>query len=183
MMKYTALLMTAVLFFSCGPETPTLENDEELITTLELRMTNAGSGEVTTFRYYDEDGFGPIEPVYTNGTLTANTSYTAEIVVLNELETPAEKIDEEIEEEATSHQFFFIPSNTLNIEFAYDDTDVDNNPLGLRAIFETGSASEGTLTVTLRHEPDKAAEGVKSGDITNAGGETDIQAVFNVIVN
>ena len=34
----------------------------------------------------------------------------------------------------------------------------------------------------LRHEPDKSAAGVSSGDITNAGGETDIEVSFNVII-
>ena len=33
----------------------------------------------------------------------------------------------------------------------------------------------GQFTVTLRHEPDKSAQGVSAGDITNAGGETDIE--------
>ena len=40
----------------------------------------------------------------------------------------------------------------------------------------------GTITVILRHEPDKDASGVSNGDITNAGGETDIEVVFNVEV-
>ena len=38
----------------------------------------------------------------------------------------------------------------------------------------------GTITVTLRHEPNKDAAGVSSGDIANAGGETDIEVTFNV---
>jgi len=36
--------------------------------------------------------------------------------------------------------------------------------------------------VTLRHQPDKGAIGVSDGDITNAGGETDIEVLFDVII-
>jgi len=36
------------------------------------------------------------------------------------------------------------------------------------------------VTITLRHEPAKDATGVSDGDITNAGGETDISVNFPV---
>ena len=36
--------------------------------------------------------------------------------------------------------------------------------------------------MTLRHEPAKDASGVAAGDITNAGGETDIEVTFDVTV-
>jgi hypothetical protein len=43
-------------------------------------------------------------------------------------------------------------------------------------------SSEGSLTIILRHEPDKSAPGVSEGDIANAGGETDIQLNFELII-
>jgi len=73
--------------------------------------------------------------------------------------------------------------------------DADGNPVGLSSTLTTGAAGSGTLTVTLRHEPMKSATGVTlrhepmksatgvaDGDITNAGGETDIEIVFPVDV-
>ncbi|MBK6265562.1 hypothetical protein JKA74_10980 [Marivirga sp. S37H4] len=175
------LMLAAVFFFSqCDTEDPEPENEEELITTVTLTFSPAGDGEDVLFRVYDEDGDGPIEPVYTNGILEANTTYTVAVEVLNEEE--GEDITEEILEEDEEHQFFFRTSNGLNLEFAYNDTDGDGNPIGLSTVFVTGEASEGTLTVTLRHEPNKEAEGVKSGDIANAGGETDVEAVFDVVI-
>ena len=44
----------------------------------------------------------------------------------------------------------------------------------------TGSMANpsATMTVILRHEPNKAGAGVSDGDITNAGGETDIEVTF-----
>ena len=171
-MKYLFALPLLVMV-ACGPKEPEPGNEEELITTLQMDFRNTSSGEVSTFKVFDADGFGPIEPVYTNGQLEANANYTVTITVLNETESPVEDITTEVEEEADAHQFFFTASNSLNIDFAYDDTDVNNNPIGLSTIFTTGAASEGTLTVVLRHEPAKDAAGVKDGDITNAGGETE----------
>ena len=66
--------------------------------------------------------------------------------------------------------------------FAYSDQDNDGNPLGLLFELTTGDAGNESYTITLRHEPDKTAAGVSGGDITNAGGETDIEVVFDVVV-
>ena len=61
-----------------------------------------------------------------------------------------------------------------------DISDADGNPIGLATTVTTGAASTGEFTVILRHEPMKDAQGVKDGDITNAGGETDIEVNFPV---
>ena len=63
------------------------------------------------------------------------------------------------------------------------DFDGDSNPIGLEFTVTTSATlGTGTLTITLRHEPSKSATGVSDGDITNAGGETDIQDVFSISV-
>lgn len=36
----------------------------------------------------------------------------------------------------------------------------------------------GDLKIVLLHEPNKDAEGVSAGDITNAGGDTDVEVTF-----
>lgn len=175
------LLLVAVLLFSqCKTEDPEPENEEELITTLEMTFSPVGGGDDVVFSVYDEDGDGPIEPEYTNGALTANTNYEVTIEVRNDVDN--ENITTEIIEEDEKHQFFFQKSNGLNIEFAYDDADGTGNPIGLSTIFAAGEASTGSLVVTLRHEPDKSADGVSNGNITNAGGETDIEATFDVVI-
>jgi hypothetical protein len=46
---------------------------------------------------------------------------------------------------------------------------------------KTGTATTGNIVVILRHEPIKNAEGVASGDITNAGA-TDAQITYAVQV-
>ena len=66
--------------------------------------------------------------------------------------------------------------------FAYADQDNNGNPIGLSFELTTGDAGNESYTITLRHEPDKTASGVSGGDITNAGGETDIEVVFDITV-
>ncbi|WMN12388.1 hypothetical protein QYS49_33435 [Marivirga salinae] len=175
------LLLVAILLFSqCNTEDPEPENEEELITTLEMTFSPVGGGDDIIFSVYDEDGDGPMEPEYTNGTLTANTDYNVKIEVRNDVDN--ENITTEIEEEDEEHQFFFESSVSLYLEFAYNDTDENTDPVGLNTIFYAQEPSTGTLTVTLRHEPNKSADGAIDGDPSNAGGETDIQATFDVVI-
>ena len=111
--------------------------------------------------------------------MDTNTQYTGSVELLNELETPAEDITAEVRDEAEEHQFFF-QSTASGLSVAYDDLDADGKPIGLTTTITTQGASTGTLTITLKHEPVKDASGVSMGDITNAGGETDIEVTFDV---
>lgn len=176
-----AILPIAILFFTaCEKENPEIPNEEELITTLIYTLTPDGAGDVVTLTFKDLDGDGGNAPEVTSGVLQANTTYSSSLSLLNEAETPAENINEEIEAEQEDHQFFFLVSTGLNVNVDYTDKDSNNQPLGLLSSLTTGEASQGQLTVILRHQPDKSAEGVEMGNIDNAGGETDIEAVFNV---
>ena len=181
---FAYLLLFSVLgltIVSCGDdEDPEIPNEEEVITTLIYTLT-ATNGNTVEMRFTDLDGDGGDAPVITGGTLSANSTYTGALRLLNESESPAENITEEIEEEDEEHQFFFQVSGG-NITVTYNDQDEDNNPIGLSTTVTTGAAGASTLTVTLRHEPNKAGTGVSDGDITNAGGETDIEVTFDVTV-
>jgi hypothetical protein len=66
--------------------------------------------------------------------------------------------------------------------FSYDDSDSNGDPVGIVTTVHTGDTGNGLLTITLRHEPDKSATGVAGGDITNAGGDTDLEVTFPVMV-
>lgn len=176
-------LVAAVTLISCEKDDPDIPNEEELITTLIYTLTPEGGGNSVEFRFTDLDGDGGNAPVITNGTLAANTTYSGVITLLNETETPAEVISEEVEEEAEEHQFFYQFSNqSFSGGFDYADADGNGNPIGLLTTFATGTPLSSTLTITLRHEPNKTATGVSDGDITNAGGETDIEVTFDVTV-
>jgi hypothetical protein len=165
---------------SCDKDDPEVPNEEELITTLVYTLTPQGGGTALEFRFTDLDGDGGNAPTITSDTLAANTVYTAAITLSNESETPTEDITEEVEEEDEEHQLFFAVDGA-NVTVAYADTD-GVNPVGLATTITTAAASTGTLMITLRHEPDKDASGVSGGDITLAGGETDIEVTFDVII-
>ena len=177
-----ALLAIAMVSCSDDDATPEPVNEEEVITTVILTLTPE-SGEEVILTTQDFDGDGPNEPVTTiSGSFAENTQYQGVVQFLNETEDPAEDITEEVEEEADEHQVFYTTSEGLNITTTYLDFDDNDNPLGVNITLETGAASSGSLTVTLIHEPNKSAEGVSDGDITNAGGETDITTTFNVSI-
>jgi hypothetical protein len=189
-MKYTwtlmLLLFGAALFTSCNddddqPDDPVIPNEEEVITTFNYTLVSAALDDTVRFTFRDLDGDGGAEPEIFSEPLQANTTYTGRIQLLNELEDPIEDKTEEIEEEDDEHQFFF-STDVAGFSFTYNDFDGNNNPLGLETTVVTGDAGNGSMTVTLRHEPDKDAPGVSSGDITNAGGETDIEVTWTVDV-
>ena len=166
---------------SCKKDDPIIENEEELITTLIYTLTPEAGGDTIVLSFQDLDGDGGDTATITGGTLEANTIYNGSLVLLNELESPAEDITVEVQEEAEEHQFFFeITISGLSI--TYDDLDDNGNPIGLLSKITTTGSGSGTIKVTLRHEPNKNAAGVSTGDITSAGGETDIEVTFNVVV-
>lgn len=181
-LKLIALLVIPVLFSTSCSNDDAPVNEEEVITT--VRTTLTGGGQVITLTSRDLDGDGPNAPVVTvSGNLVAGTTYTGSTEFLNELEDPAEDITIEVQEEGADHQVFYqLPSSIGTV--TYTDTDANGRPIGLNFTLVAGtSGSTGTLTVTLRHLPNKTATGVAAGDITNAGGNTDAAVTFSVAVN
>jgi len=173
-------LVICLASWSCDDDDdPKIENEEEVITTLNYTLTSASGS--ATLSFVDLDGAGAMDPVITSGTLAANTTYQGTIELLNQSVSPEEDITEEVAEEDLEHQMFF-SSNIAGLSVAYNDTDSEGNPLGLATTLTTGDAGAGTLTITLRHEPNKSAEGVSDGNIANASGETDIEVTFDLVV-
>jgi hypothetical protein len=184
-LKFLAFFFTAALLLaSCSSDDDNEPiNEEEVITTLTASLTTP-DGPTILLTYRDLDGDGPNPPVITvSGSLLPNATYTGSMILLNETESPVEDITEEIKEEDDEHQFFFQVGAGLNIfNVTYLDFDGNGNPLGLNFSFQTGNASQGNFTITLRHEPNKDAAGVSEGNIANAGGETDIAVTFPMVI-
>ncbi len=180
MLMATGALMLTVS--GCKKDDHDHDHEQELITTVNVVFTPVGGGTPVTFSFVDLDGDGGNAPVITNGTLAANTDYTFTTTFLNESETPAEDITEEVRVKGDEHQIFYQVQSGLNLTITYNDTDANGKPIGLNGNASTGGASTGNLTVTLRHEPNKSAANVANGDITNAGGETDAEITFSVTI-
>ena len=151
---------------------------QEVITTLRLTLEPIGGGTDIVLEYLDLDADGPNPPVViVSGNLAAGTSYNGTILLLNETVNPPENVTEEVDEENLEHQFFYTIGGDLNVTTEYENFDTDGNPLGTELMLSTGEASSGTLTLTLRHEPNKPNSG-----LADAGGETDIEVTFDVAV-
>ncbi len=176
------LITFSILFNACSSDDdiPMLINEEEVITTVIATFSNGQ--ETITLTSYDEDGDGPLVPeVLVDGNFNVGETYTGHLRFVNQSVVPNEEITEEILEEGDEHQIFY-QQNGLGT-FTYSDQDENGNPIGLSFSFTANSTpSSGNLTITLVHEPNKFAEGVADGNPQNAGGSTDAQVVFPIII-
>ncbi len=180
---FLLLLVLSLLICGCGgdDDDPVIPNEEEVITDLIYTLIPAGGGsETVVFSFKDPDGDGGQDPQITvTGDLMANTTYSGVIQLLNASDpSDVEDITLEVAEENTEHQFFYQVGGGLDLTFNYADTDEEGNPLGILTTVATGNSSTGSLTIILRHEPDKGAAGITIGNPTPAGGETDIEVSF-----
>ena len=177
------LVYISSIFAACSSdEDPVIINEEELITTVRATLIPEGGGAEVILESVDLDGDGPNEPtIEVSGTFNPNTMYAGTLKILNEAESPAEDITLEIMEEDEDHQFFFSFTNDIATA-TYGDEDSNGNPVGVQFNLVTGAAGSSGFTIILRHEPDKAAADVNTGDITNAGGSTDVQVTFNITI-
>ncbi len=169
-------------------------NEEEVITTVVLTFTPDAGGADLEFRWADpeDDGSPVIDDV-----VLPNAAYTMGVRFLNELETPAEEITEEIEDESDEHQIFVTgsgiegPATGTNaaavLTHAYADTDANGLPVGLDNTMTGLQAGTGELTITLRHVPPEndvavkvadLADSVATGGFGSIGGDNDVQITF-----
>jgi len=195
-LKNISLYLLAVLVFgfaSCKSEDPTKENDGEVITDVtlkfqELDASNALVGSVLSFKASDPQGIEVGKtPTIQSISLVKGKKYQMTIEVANAIK--GEDITQEILTEAAAHQFFFLgqvfESNIFSIQYA----DAGGVALGLKNTV-TVSISPGTnnsnMRVVLRHDLNKNFPGASSPTFANfaqAGGETDLDLTFPVILN
>ncbi len=160
----------------CRQDDPEPVNEEEVITTVEVRLQPESGGDVVTLRFFDPDGeLGSLAPQTTvSGPLQSSTAYSAEITLLNETLDPVADISEEVAEEGHHHLFCFSVEGDLTI--GYDDEDVNGLPIGLSTSWQTGHAGPAAVTIVLRHQ-----DGTKTGQCPGPG-ETDVQVTFQLVI-
>ncbi|MBO9701437.1 MAG: hypothetical protein J7604_14605 [Sporocytophaga sp.] len=158
-----------------NPENP---NENEMITTVQVLLTNtANSTDQTKVTFRQMQGLRTsLSPFVETMRLKANTTYSAEIFLLDESKTPADTISNEVREEGDEHQFFFKVENA-NLTVSYDDADKNGVPIGLKNIVKTGEPSIGSLEVILKHQGE---EKPKSGNGNELLGSTDVDVNFTV---
>jgi len=187
-------VLTLFIFTACEEDeaAPEEENEVEVFTDVKLVFTPTGGGAAVEAAAQDPDGAG-VQELQVLGAinLAANTEYLLSLMIENCLEDPCEDINEEIAEEAEEHQFFFAFTNDAftspvgngNMDNASDPInyigfDGNGNPVGLNTNWTTGSASTGTFTVQLQHQPD-----VKTATSGSTDGDTDFALTFNLNIN
>ncbi|MEM1219381.1 MAG: type 1 periplasmic binding fold superfamily protein [Bacteroidota bacterium] len=173
------MLLLPLVFMACDDERVDPQT-EELITNLTLTLAPAGAGAPIVLSFTDVDGEGGAEGVFSTTPLMANTTYAGSVTLLNTADGATADITRDIEADEESYQLFYQAMMGLNLTAGYEDADANNNPIGLLTTITTGEASTGTLKVTLRSQLTKNAAGVSDGDISNAGGDTDFEVVFEV---
>ena len=124
----------------------------------------------------------PMHLINISGSLAAGVTYNGSIELLNETESPAEDITEEVKEEDLDHQFFYTVGTGLDVTTAYSEEWYWQDRKEIIWVSEftltAGAVSSGTLTFTLRHEPNKPNTG-----LSDAEGETDIEVAFDIEVS
>ena len=188
-------VLTLFIFTACEEDeaAPEEENEVEVFTDVKLIfMAQSGTGDTVVVAAQDPDGAG-VQELQVLGAinLKANTNYFLSMIIENCLEDPCEDMNEEIAEEAEEHQFFFAFTNDAftspvgngNMDNASDPInyigfDGNGNPVGLKTNWTTGSASTGTFTVQLQHQPD-----VKTATSGSTDGDTDFALTFNLNIN
>ncbi|MCL6258185.1 hypothetical protein M3O96_03750 [Aquiflexum sp. TKW24L] len=188
-----AFFAISVLFSSCKSDDPEPENEGEVITDVTLKFTelNAAGAPIGTpleFKATDPAGLElGNRPTIATITLARGKSYLMEISLFNSIEN--EDITEEIREEKEEHQFYFLGSaftGTAILTYTYGDEDIDGNPVGLRGIVQTIGFNNAQMRVVLRHDLNKNFAGANNPNWANfvqAGGETDLDITFPVILN
>lgn len=177
------------VFTSCSDDdVPEAENEEELITKVELLFSPNDGGDPITVNAIDPDGEGP-ESIEPSGSivLAANTSYQLFLSLENTVN--GEDITEEVEEESDEHMFFFefteglfsSPEGNGNVDSRDDavnylDEDVNGLDLGLVTAWITAGAGEsGEFRVVLKHQP-----GIKSETSESSDGESDVDITWDI---
>lgn len=188
------LLSSVFMYSSCTSEDPEEENQEELITDVTLKFTEVNSaGEVigTPFdvKAIDNQGLGlGTTPTIETINLGKGKRYMLEINLFNSLEN--EDITEEIKEEADEHQFYFLGNAFVGSSFlTYSYDDEGDELVGLRGFIQVAQNpgfNNATFRLVLRHDLNKSFPGASNPSFENfiqAGGETDLDIVFPVVLN
>lgn len=169
----------ALAITSCKKDVEQENNENEVITTVQLNFTPAGGGSGLTYKWEDLDGEGGANPIIDMVTLAANQVYTVEILLLDKTKNPVNTISEEVREEAAAHRFYYEPTGA-NITVSNLDNDPNGVPVGLTSTWATGAAGTGAIKIILRHYENG---GKASSDLVNDNkSSTDMEAQFNVTV-
>jgi hypothetical protein len=184
LLKFSFLLFgaTALMLSSCEKEDNGEENEEEVITTLQLSFVPVGGGNTLTYKFDDPDGPGGANPTQDQIVLAPNSSYNVTVQLLNKTVNPADDITIEVAEEAEAHRFYYEPSAGSNITVANLNNDPDGVPLGITSTWTTATTATGTIRVTLRHYPGNPPDKAAADPVNSPKSSTDAEVNFSTSI-
>ena len=171
------IIISTLVLSSCKrdddePDDPHNHNEEELITTVELHL-HAIDGTHASANWSDVDGPRGEDPIIDTLVLDTNKTYSLHIEFLDESGDEVHDLTHEIEEEGSEHIVCY--DETID-ELSITRTDSDGvYEIGLTSDWVTSNASSGTVTISVKHQPD-----LKDG--TCAPGETDVEVIFPIVI-
>jgi hypothetical protein len=177
--KLLIFVTVAVIVCSCKKFEAGENNEEEVITTMNLYFSPVGGGPSSVYSFDDADGPGGNSPIQSEILLGANKSYTVKLEILNKTTNPPDTITNDIIEEAAAHRFYYTPSGGNPISVTNLDNDDNGVPLGINSTWTTGATATGTITITLRHYPGTPPD-KQTADMANSPkSSTDISVTFS----
>ena len=176
------LISITLLLAQCKSASDVEPDDEnELITTVQLEFVPQGSSATKTFTYRDIDGDGGNPPTrFDTISLSPNTTYQMKIKLLDESKNPAEDISEEVKAKSDEHLVVYTPAPATLLTYTYGDKDPRNLPIGLIGTAKTGAAGRGTLRVQLRHQPPISDKIIKDGTPNPGSDDVNLNFVLEV---
>ena len=184
---FVAAIFCLTLITSCSnDDDPVIINPEELITNVTLTFTNTSNAtDIVTMTSVAPDGQ---DGSFTNtvvGSFTSGETYSLGLAITNESESPADDVlNDDIIPEADEH-FFTYGVDAVSMTMSRDAGDVDGpdgNKLGVNTTWIAGAASNGSVNITLVHEPVGSDDSNNFGTVT--GGEEDFNITFSgVLIN
>lgn len=180
--KQLGLLSTLLFLVSCSnDDIPAHIHDHDAIHELVLQKT-------------DINGENPVEYSFIHGNevgdiihLEAGQTYDFEIIELNVAhDDHYHNIIDEVLEAVDEHFFLYAKSNTLNIDLTRMDdaasTQNDGTKIGLKIRIHAHDISTGNFQIALKHQAAEVDDQANDNFGSTIGGATDVEAIFQVII-
>ena len=182
------------------------EDENEVISQVELTFTPAGGGAPLVFAFTDPDGDGGVSGMADPVELAAGVEYDLGVRFINSFANPPADITREIEGEAEEHLVFVLgdvsgpgsASSPALLTHAYADRESDYGenavgddlPVGLAHTITGATAGTGKLRIVLRHLPPLNDQPQKTTELPadlSAGrdlpGSVDADITFELVVS
>jgi hypothetical protein len=171
-----AVFMMLMVGCSKDVSKPNDENEHEAINKIELVFAET-SGATTSFIMEDPDGDGGNPPSRIDTIkLNNNKQYTVTVKIYNISSGVVKDVSATVLMQATSHEFYFIPSG-VSVTVQKTDKDKSGYPIGFLSSWQTAGAGTGSILFKLMHKT--ALKGPNDGPNV---GHSDIQLNLPIII-